>query len=61
MDQTLIDVGHIPEVAIGDEVVLMGSQGKETLGADELADRVQTISYEIVCALMPRVKRIYSD
>ena len=61
MDQTLIDVGHIPEVSIGDEVILMGSQGKETLGADELADRVQTISYEIVCVLMPRVKRIYSD
>ena len=61
MDQTIIDVGHIPGVGIGDEVILMGSQGKETLGADDLADRVKTINYEIVSALTPRVKRIYSD
>ena len=61
MDQTLIDVGHIPGVGIGDEVILMGSQGKETLGADDLADRAGTINYEIVSALTPRVERIYSD
>jgi alanine racemase len=61
MDQTIIDVGHIPGVGIGDEVILMGSQGKETLGADDLADRIKTINYEIVSALTPRVNRIYSD
>lgn len=60
MDQTLIDVGHIPGVNPGDEVVLMGSQGKETLGADELANKINTINYEIVSALTSRVKRIYS-
>lgn len=61
MDQTIIDVGNIPGVLVGDEVVLMGSQGKETLGADELASRINTINYEIVSALTLRVKRIYSD
>ncbi len=61
MDQTLIDVGHIPGVSIGDEVILMGSQGKDSLGADDLADRIKTINYEIVSALTPRVKRIYSE
>lgn len=60
MDQTIIDVGHIPGVNVGDEVVLMGSQGRETLGADDLADRIRTINYEIVSALTARVKRIYT-
>jgi len=61
MDQTMIDVGDIPDVHPGDEVVLIGSQGRETIGADELASRIDTINYEIVSALTSRVKRIYSD
>ena len=61
MDQTMIDVGNIPNVKTGDEVVLIGSQGNETIGADELAARINTINYEIVSALTFRVKRIYSD
>lgn len=60
MDQTVIDVGDTP-VKVGDEIVLIGSQGNETIGADELADRIHTINYEIVSALTPRVKRIYSE
>lgn len=60
MDQTIIDVGHIPGVGAGDEVVLMGSQGNDHMGADELAGRINTINYEIVSALTQRVKRIYS-
>ncbi|MFA5905232.1 MAG: alanine racemase [Desulfobacula sp.] len=61
MDQTIIDVGQIPGVGVGDEIILMGSQGKEILGADDLADRIRTINYEIVSALTARVKRVYSD
>ncbi len=61
MDQTMIDVGNIPNVKTGDEVVLIGSQGNKTIGADELAARINTINYEIVSALTFRVKRIYSD
>lgn len=61
MDQTMIDVGHIPNINIGDEVVLIGSQGKETIGADEMAARINTINYEIVSGLTSRVKKIYSD
>jgi alanine racemase len=60
MDQTMIDVGNIPNVTTGDEVVLIGSQGDETIGADELATRINTIHYEIISGLTPRVKRIYS-
>jgi len=61
MDQTMIDVGHIPNVAPGDEVVIFGQQGSEILSADDLADRVGTINYEIVSALTSRVERVYSD
>ncbi|MBU8910407.1 MAG: alanine racemase [Desulfobacterales bacterium] len=60
MDQTLVDVGDISDINPGDEVVLIGSQGDETLGADELAERINTINYEIVSALTPRVKKVYS-
>ncbi|WP_457553642.1 alanine racemase [Desulfobacula sp.] len=61
MDQTMIDVGNIPDVNTGDEVILIGSQGNETIGADEQAARINTINYEIVSGLTPRVKRIYSS
>ena len=60
MDQTMIDVGDIPDVSPGDEVVLIGTQENETIGADELASRIDTINYEIVSALTSRVKKIYS-
>jgi len=60
MDQTMIDVGDIPDVNPGDEVVLIGTQGEETIGADELANRINTINYEIVSALTARVKKVYS-
>jgi alanine racemase len=60
MDQTMIDVGKIPGVRAGDEVVIIGSQENETISADELADRAGTINYEIVSALTARVRRVYS-
>ena len=59
MDMCTLDVTHIPDCAIGDEVVLMGRQGKECITADDLADRVNTISYEILCALGKRAPRIF--
>ncbi len=61
MDQTMIDVGAIPRVKTGDEVVLIGSQENETMSAEEMATLINTINYEIVCGLTSRVKRIYSD
>jgi alanine racemase len=48
-------------VVPGDEVVIIGTQGKETIGADELADQSRTINYEIVSALTARVERIYTE
>ena len=61
MDQTMIDVGDIPDAGPGCEVVLIGSQGKETIHADELASMINTINYEIVSALTARVKKVYAD
>lgn len=59
MDQCLVDVTDIEGVRPGDEVVLMGSQGKEAIWADELAMWADTISYEILTTITKRVPRIY--
>jgi alanine racemase len=58
MDQLLVDVGDI-EVAVGDEVVLIGRQGDEEITATEWAERLDTIGYEIVCGIGSRVPRRY--
>jgi len=55
-----VDVSHIDNCRIGDEVVLMGGQGNEYISADEIAEKVQTISYEILCALGKRAPRVSS-
>lgn len=59
MDQSLIDVTALRgQVALGDEVVIIGRQGKDAVTADELADLLVTINYEVVTAISQRVPRI---
>jgi alanine racemase len=59
MDQSLIDVTALRgQVALGDEVVIIGRQGEEEVTADELADLLGTINYEVVTAISQRVPRI---
>jgi alanine racemase len=58
MDQTVVDVTDIPSAAIGDEVVLLGSQGGQTLDAWDLARLAGTIPWEVLCAISPRVPRL---
>jgi alanine racemase len=58
MDQLMVDVGDAP-VEVGDEVVLLGRDGDEEVTADEWAERVGTINYEIVCGIGRRVPRSY--
>lgn len=58
MDQIMIDMGDDP-VEVGDEVVLLGSQGDAEITADEWAERLGTINYEIVCGFGPRIPRRY--
>jgi len=59
MDQIMIDVTDIPNVRIGDKVVLLGKQGDEEIDADEMADWAQTISYEVLLSISERVPRVY--
>lgn len=61
MDQCLCDITHIPEASLGDEVVLIGTQGDQTITADELARKIGTISYEVLCGINANVKRIYNS
>ena len=59
MDQIVVDVGDLA-VQVGDEVVLIGRQGNEEVTADEWADLLGTIAYEVVCQIGPRLPRRYS-
>jgi len=59
MDLTMIDVGHIPGVAVEDEVVILGRQANEAITADDLASLLDTINYEITSAITARVPRVF--
>ena len=59
MDQITLDVTDIPGIQTGDEVVLIGSQGSETITLEEIAELCDTISYEILVGLGSRVKRVH--
>ena len=59
MDLTGVDVTDLPEVTLGDEAVLLGSQGAETLSVEEVAEACGTIPYEIFTSVSARVPRFY--
>lgn len=59
MDQFMVDVTHIPGVRAGDVVTIFGTDGGVTVTADEVAAKAQTIGYELVCGIAPRVPRVY--
>ncbi len=61
MDQITVDCGDDAGVSPGDEVVLLGRQDGESVDAWEWARRVDTIAYEIVCRIGPRVPRTYTS
>ena len=58
MDQCMVDVSHIPHTRVGDEVVLIGRQGQAMLTAEQIAQRLGTINYEVVSAILARVPRV---
>jgi len=59
MDMCTVDVTDIPDCKVGDEVVLLGRQGKEYISANEIAAKARTISYEVLCALGKRAPRVF--
>lgn len=60
MDLTTVDVGKIPGVEVGDEVILIGSSNGKSVDAVELSYWCETVPYEILCGISQRVPRVYS-
>jgi alanine racemase len=58
MDLTMLDLTDVVPVSLEEEVVLLGSQGTERISAEEMAEKIGTISYEIFCSISSRVPRI---
>lgn len=61
MDQIMVDVTDIPDVAVGDHVVILGKSGDEKITAEELGAMCGSFNYEVVCTFMPRVIRVYHE
>ena len=59
MDQCMVDVSAVPNVKVGDEVIVMGSDGVNSVTADDIAKATGTISYEICCAFGQRLPKVY--
>jgi alanine racemase len=60
MDQTTIDVTNQYDAKVGDEVVLIGNQGKNQISAEDVAASLGTINYEVTTAIASRVTREYT-
>jgi alanine racemase len=58
MDNITVDLGAETEVEAGDEAVLIGRQGEESILAEEVARRLDTINYEVTCGISARVPRV---
>jgi alanine racemase len=59
MDQCMIDVTEVPDVKVGDEVIVMGTDGVNSVTADDIADATGTINYEISCAFGQRLPKVF--
>jgi alanine racemase len=58
MDQTMVDLGPETDVAVGEEVVLMGRSGELEISCEEWAEKLGTITYEVTCQVNARVARV---
>ncbi len=61
MDQIMVDITDIDGAHVGDFVVIMGKNGDEFISAEELGELAGSFNYEMICTLMPRVIRTYTD
>lgn len=59
MDQCMIDIDHIKDVHIGDEVVIIGEQEGKLISAEDIAKKLQTVNYEVACMVSFRIPRKY--
>lgn len=58
MDQIMVDLSEVQGAKMGDSVVLIGRMGQEEITAEEIAQKIRTINYEVTCAISKRVPRI---
>ena len=61
MDQFMVDVTHIPEAEVGDEVTLFGADGENRISVEEVAEPAVSFNYELVCNVARRVPRVYIE
>ncbi|WP_031515934.1 alanine racemase [Desulfofalx alkaliphila] len=59
MDQCMVDVGHIKGVKPGDEVAVFGGEQRDAIPVEEVANKLGTINYEVICMVTARVPRLY--
>jgi len=59
MDMVVIDVSNVPNIKIGDEVIILGPSGREKITAEDMAIKTATTNYEIITRINPLIKRIY--
>jgi alanine racemase len=59
MDLTTIDLSHTTALAAGGEVTLLGTEGSASLDAEQIASVAGTISYDVLCRIGARVRRVY--
>ena len=61
MDVVVADVTDVDGVSVGDEVVFIGRQGDESISVEEIAENAETIPYEVLTGIGPRIQRVYSS
>lgn len=61
MDMCMVDVSDYPDIQVGDVATIFGRDADEFISVDELAEKTDTISYELVCAVSSRVSRVYVE
>ena len=59
MNQTVVNVSGVPETRVGNDVVLLGEAGGEQITAEELAEKIDTVVYEIVTRINPLLPRVF--
>lgn len=61
MDMCMVDVTRVPGAKVGDRVTIFGADGDDSIGVDDLAGRLGTIPYELLCVISKRIPRVYLD
>ncbi len=61
MDMTMLDVTAVPELSMGDWVTVIGKEGTQAVWADTLAQKADTIPYELLCGIREHIPRIYHN